>query len=196
MLFKDGIRIDLTLVSTDKVKTDFRLDSLTIVWMDKGNMFSNIANATDADYRIRKPTEKEFSDTCNEFWWVSPYVCKGLLRNEIIYARKMCETIVRPMFMKVIEWYIGTETDFTVSIGNGGKYLKKYLPEPLYKKILLTYADHQIENNWKSLFTMTEIFEQLSSTVADRLNFNRNIVEAQNVKTFLQQSYPDNGRKY
>jgi aminoglycoside 6-adenylyltransferase len=189
MLFKDGNRIDLTLVSLYKVRTDFRADSLTIIWLDKDKLFSNISEATNIDYYIQKPTEKEFLDTCNEFWWVSTYVCKGLLRNEIIYARKMCETFVRPMFMKVIEWYIGTETDFSVSIGNGGKYLKKYLPEPLYRKIVSTYADHQIENNWGSLFTMAEIFEQLSSIVAQRLKYKINEDEARNTKSFLQRSY-------
>jgi aminoglycoside 6-adenylyltransferase len=188
-LFKDGNRIDLSLVSLHKVRTGFRADSLTIVWLDKDKLFSNIGEATNIDYYIQKPTEKEFLDTCNEFWWVSTYVCKGLLRNEIIYARKMCDTVVRPMFMKVIEWYIGTENDFSVSIGNGGKYLKNYLDKSLYEKILSTYADHQIENNWISLFTMSEIFEQFSSIVAERLKYKIDEDEARNTKSFLQRSY-------
>ena len=37
----------------------------------------------------------------------------------------MQETVVRPMFMKMIEWYIGTETNFSVSFGKAGKFMKK-----------------------------------------------------------------------
>src|SRR5690606_7159612 len=126
-------------------------ESLTIIWLDKDKIFSNFPDSTDFDYLVKRPTEQEFIDTCNEFWWVSTYIIKGLLRDEITYAKEMGETIVRPMFMKIIEWYIGTETDFSVSIGAGGRHINNYLEASLYKKILLTYSDHEIENNWKSL---------------------------------------------
>ena len=83
----------------------------------------------------------------------------------------MLETVVRPMFMKMIEWYIGTETNFSVSFGKAGKFMKNYLPGSLYDKILSTYSDHQAENNWKSLFAMTELFGQLAQIVANKLKF-------------------------
>lgn len=44
-------------------------------------------------------------------------MAKGLLRNEIICSKEILETVVRPMFMKVIEWKIGIENDFNVSFG-------------------------------------------------------------------------------
>jgi aminoglycoside 6-adenylyltransferase len=79
MLFKDGNRIDLTLFPIENFKTDLAFDSLTIVWLDKDDLFPNVPQSTDRDYHIRKPTEKKFLETCNEFWWVSTYVAKGLL---------------------------------------------------------------------------------------------------------------------
>jgi aminoglycoside 6-adenylyltransferase len=79
MLFTDGNRIDLTLFPLENFKSDFKLDSLTLVWLDKDNLFSNIPNPTDNDYHIQKPSEKYFLDVCNEFWWVTTYVAKGLL---------------------------------------------------------------------------------------------------------------------
>lgn len=190
MLFKDRNRIDLTLVSKDKLKTDFRPDTLAIVWLDKDKIFSK-NTPTDTDYLIKRPIEQEFKDTCNEFWWVSTYVIKGLLRNEITYAKQMGETIVRPMFMKMIEWYIGTNTNFSVSFGTGGRHMSEYLEKSLYDRILFTYSDYKIENNWKSLITMTEIFGELAARVSDRLDFNHNSGEEQNVKLYVGQCYED-----
>jgi len=115
MLFKDGNRIDLTLFPKNKMESNFHRDSLTVVWLDKDNIFANIDKSSDADYLIKRPSEKEFLETCNEFWWTSTNVAKGLLRNEISFAKAMLETVVRPMYMKIIEWYIGTETNFSVS---------------------------------------------------------------------------------
>jgi aminoglycoside 6-adenylyltransferase len=152
-------------------------------------MFSNIDLPSDSDYLVKQPTEKEFLDTCNEFWWVCTYVAKGLARNEIIYSKEMLETVVRPMFMNVIAWHIGIETNFLVSVGKGGKFMKSYLPPDLYNRILQTYSDQTLENNWKALFQMTDLFGQLAQTVASALKFNYAMTEEKNVKNYLDQLY-------
>lgn len=191
MLFKDGNRIDLTLFPKNKIESNFHRDSLTFVWLDKDNIFSNINKSSDADYLVKRPSEKEFLETCNEFWWTTTNVAKGLLRNEITYAKEMQEIVVRPMFMKIIEWYIGAETNFLVSFGKAGKFMKAYLPGTLYEEILSTYSDHQPENNWKSFFTMAELFGQLAKIVANKLDFQYNNDEEKNVKYYLRQAYEE-----
>src|SRR6476660_3758866 len=158
MLFTDGNRIDLTLLSKKEINANCKADSLTIVWLDKDNMFPDIPLPSDLDYLVREPTEKEFLDTCNEFWWVCTYVAKGLVRNEIIYSKEMLETVVRPMFMILIGWHIGIETNFSVSVGKGGKFIKRLVPPGLYWQILQTYSDQALENNWKALLQMTALF--------------------------------------
>jgi aminoglycoside 6-adenylyltransferase len=189
MLFTDGNRIDLTLLPTNEIKANYKGDSLTIVWLDKDNMFSNIDLPIDSDYLVKEPTEKEFLDTCNEFWWVCTYVAKGLARNEIIYSKEMLETVVRPMFMNVIAWHIGIETNFLVSVGKGGKFMKSYLPPDLYNQILQTYSDHALGNNWKALFQMTDLFGQLAQKIANVLTFNYAMTEEKNVRNYLDQLY-------
>jgi aminoglycoside 6-adenylyltransferase len=191
MLFKDGNRIDLTLIPKNKVNSNFHSDSLTVVWLDKDNIFANIDKSSNADYLVKRPSEKEFLETCNEFWWTSTNVAKGLLRNEITYAKEMQETVVRPMFMDIIKWYVGAATNFSVSFGKAGKFMKAYLPGTLYEKILSTYSDHQAENNWKSLFVMTEVFGQLAKIVASKLNFQYNNDEEKNIKYYLRQAYKE-----
>jgi len=189
MLFEDGNRIDLTLLSKKEINMNYETDSLTMVWLDKDNLFPDIGLPNDSDYLVREPTEKEFLDTCNEFWWVCTYVAKGLVRNEIIYSKEILETVVRPMFMNVIAWNIGIETNFSVSVGKGGKFMKKFLAPDLYKKILKTYSDHTLENNWKSLFLMMHEFGQLARTVAVSLKFNYVMTEEKNVTAYVEQLY-------
>ena len=191
MLFKDGNRIDLTLLPKNDVEPTYKADSLTIVWLDKDNIFSTIGFPNDSDYLVKEPTEKEFLDTCNEFWWVSTYVAKGLVRNEIIYSKEMLETVVRPMFMILIGWHIGIETNFSVSVGKGGKFIKRFVPPGLYKQILQTYSDQALENNWKALFQMTALFGQLAQTVAKSLGFKYEESEEKNVKKYLQQLFEE-----
>jgi len=51
-------------------------------------------------------------------------VAKGLCRNDITYAKEMFEIPVRKMFMVMIEWSIGSQHDFTVSVGKAGRLMK------------------------------------------------------------------------
>jgi aminoglycoside 6-adenylyltransferase len=195
MLFTDGNRIDLTLLSKNELSVNDKPDSLTMVWLDKDNMFSNFHSPNDSDYLVKEPMEKEFLDTCNEFWWVCTYVAKGLARREITYSKEMLETVVRPMFMKIIAWCIGIETNFSVSVGKGGRFMPNFLRPGLYNKILQTYSDHRLENNWKALFLMTEIFGQLARTIATSLQFNYVVAEEKNVLAYLEKMHNEQKQK-
>ena len=42
MLFKDGNRIDLSIVSKHRFQMDYHFDSLTIVWLDKDTLLTSI----------------------------------------------------------------------------------------------------------------------------------------------------------
>jgi len=189
MIFEDGNRIDLTLHPAEKVTKNYWPDSLTICLLDKDKQFEGLPLPNDSDYFIKRPSRKEFNDTCNEFWWVSTYVAKGLLRNEITYAKHMVEAVVRPMLMKLIEWKIGTENEFSVSFGKAGRFMNKYVSKEYYTKVLQTYSDSDIENNWTALFNMMELFEQTSNDVSAKLNFQINTSEQQNTIQYLRKQY-------
>lgn len=191
MIFEDGNRIDLTIFPLEKVTSDFESDSLTVVWLDKDNLFSRIPPPDDTDYHIKTPSQKDFSDTCNEFWWVCTNVAKALARGEIILAKEVMETIVRPMFMKMIAWEIGWQNNFAVSFGKGGKSIRKYLDTESYNRILNTYAAAGIDENWESLFKMCHLFEQFSCQVAIALQFDHEKKEEQNTLLYLKKIYED-----
>lgn len=56
MLFTDGNRIDLTLYPINQAIPNYWPDSLTICWLDKDNLFTDLPVATDINYLITKPT--------------------------------------------------------------------------------------------------------------------------------------------
>ncbi|MCH5598660.1 aminoglycoside 6-adenylyltransferase [Niabella ginsengisoli] len=186
MIFEDENRIDLTLFLYEKFETHFEIDSLAIVWLDKDNLFKNISKPSDKDYHITEPNQQEFSEVCNEFWWTITNVAKGLKREEIIYAKDMMENVVRPMFWRLIEWNIGSENDFGISVGKSGKFAKNFITESLYKNILRTYSDSNIENNWNSLLLMVEIFNKKQKKLANKLNFQIDTIEAENSTKYIQ----------
>src|SRR5262245_8437875 len=132
MLFTDGNRIDLSLFPIAKLD-QLENDSLSQLLLDKDNLFRPFAPPSDSDYLPRPPTAQAFSDCCNEFWWVCPSVAKGLWREEIPYAKHIFDRFVRDQLMKMLTWYVGTNTHFSRSPGKFGKHLKQYLEPELWE---------------------------------------------------------------
>jgi aminoglycoside 6-adenylyltransferase len=171
MQFADGNRIDLSLFPVDKLDRREE-DSLTLTLLDKDGILPKFPPPNDTGYLPRPPTAKAFFDCTNEFWWVSPYVAKGLWRHEIIYAKHMLDLYVREQLMKMLNWYVGMKTDFMKSPGKMGKYLEKYLEPELWGLLLQTFSDADYEHTWQALVTMGDLFRQIAIPVAQHFGFD------------------------
>jgi aminoglycoside 6-adenylyltransferase len=184
MQFTDGNRIDLNIFPLAGISERAK-DSLSLLLLDKDGIIGPLATASEHDYLPEPPTAKSFSDCCNEFWWCSPYVAKGLWRGEITYARHMQE-VVREELMKMIVWYIGVKTGFEVNPGKMGKYFQKYLEPELWEMLQKTYADAGYENTWEAVFMMCNLFRIAAVHVADHFGYSYPHSDDGNVSAHLQ----------
>ncbi len=185
MLFADGNRMDLTLYPLEKLD-QYRPESLSVLLMDKDGMFGKLPPANDSDYLIKSPTKREFSSCCNEFWWVSTYVAKGLARRQLPYANFMFEHPVRDMSTLMLKWFVGVDTNFSANVGAGEKYFEQYLPPNIWATYLMTFLDSEYENRWKALFTTCELFRDMALVVARALGYTYPILDDQRVSGYLR----------
>jgi aminoglycoside 6-adenylyltransferase len=170
MQFTDGNRIDLSLCPVDKI-TLLEGDSLTLTLLDKDGILPKFPPPDDSSNFPTPPTTRQFFDCTNEFWWVLPYVAKGLWRREIVYAKHMLDRYVREQLDKMLVWYVGIRTDFRKSPGKMGKYLEKYLEQDLWQLLLRTYSDADYEHTWQALFSSGQLFRKIAIPVAQHFGF-------------------------
>lgn len=189
VLFADGNRIDFSIQSVAYTLKTYLEDSQTVPLLDKDGLLTPLPVPSDAAYRVKPPTVENFRDCCNEFWWVATYVAKGLWRREILYAMDHMNLHVRPMLLKMLDWYVGGLTDFSVSTGKCGKYLPRYLPNELWEGLLRTYAPAQEEALWEALLAMTDLFDHTAVLVAQSCGFTVDEREARNVAAYLRRVY-------
>lgn len=185
MLFKDGNRIDLSIDIKDEALKKYNNDGLTIPLLDKDNFFPQIPSPNDKEYWVKKPTSLQYSSCCNEFWWCLNNVAKSIARDELPYAMWMYNLVVRDMLVKMIEWHIGTTTDFSLSTGKMGKFFKKYLPNEYYEMYAKTYSDANYDNMWEAIFKACELFRTLAVIVGEYLGYSYNKSEDINMIEYL-----------
>jgi aminoglycoside 6-adenylyltransferase len=170
MQFADGNRIDLTIYPLARLGAMQR-DSLSVLLLDKDGIVAPFDPPSERDYLPKPPTAKAYDDCCNEFWWVSAYVAKGLWRGEIIYAKHMHDEIVRAQLMTMLTWYFGVKTGFMQSPGKLGRNFPQVLEPALWKMLLATYADADCEHTWDALFTTCALFRTVALAVAEHYGF-------------------------
>lgn len=185
MQFADGNRIDLGIVPVDLYLAEPK-DSLSILLLDKDGVIEPFPPPAERDYLPHPPTAKAFGDCCNEFWWVSVYVAKGLWRQEILYAKNMFDCVVREELMKMLTWHIGYKTDFQINPGKLGKYFQKYLEPELWHMLLKTYADASYENTWNALFTTCDLFRNAAVPLAEHYSYEYPMDDDRRVSAHLR----------
>jgi len=181
----DGNRIDLSIFPLKQIAAR-TADSLSAVLLDKDGIIPKLPPPSDRDYLAQMPTAKLFDDCCNEFWWVSTYVGKGLWRDELTYTKYMLDSVVREQLMKMLNWYFGIQTDFQKSPGKMGKYIKQSIDPQIWTQLEKTYADSHSEHIWESIFAMGDLFRQLGEFVANHFGFHYPSRDDKNVTTYLR----------
>ena len=118
MQFADGTRIDLIVQSVNYALQHIRDDKLCKILLDKANILPEIEAATDCQYWVKKPTKEQYLAVCNEFWWCTNNIAKGLWREELPYVQDMTNYNVRTQLITMLNWKVGILTDWSVSTGN------------------------------------------------------------------------------
>ena len=185
MQFRDGVRIDLTLLAPSLVKSHYTADKIVRPLLDKDGILPPSAPATDRDYWVKPPTAAGYHGCCNEFWWVSTYVAKGLWRGELLYAIDQLNLGVRPMLLRMLCWWVGQRTGFKASMGKCCKYLPANLPSAWQKLLAGTYPPLDEEAIWQALFNAAELFSQAAAAVAAAQGFSYDNCQQQGALDYL-----------
>ena len=184
MQFADGNRIDLTLFPAARA-AHLAQDSQTMVLLDKDGILPTFPPPSDLDYLPRPPSAKDFADCCNEFWWVSPYVAKGLWRRQVTYAKAMAEAI-REQLMKMLSWHVGVKTEFRRGPGKFGKHLEACLEPELWVRLLRTYSDADYDHTWEALLEMGDLFRTVAVQVGGHFGYEYPSADDRRVSAHLR----------
>jgi len=169
MLFEDGNRIDLTLCPKVHIKEWVESEADFTVLEDTKGLFAPYSSNPQR-YWTSPATEKDFKKACNEFWWVSAYVVKGICRNQVIYATDHLYGICQQELLKVLAWQVASDRE-AVDIGKNYKYLYNYLPAEKEKEFLNLLDFSSLDKITQTLLTTMQLFHQEAQSLAQKMDF-------------------------
>lgn len=186
MLFADGNRIDLHIQTLEGLEKEEFFHEPAVILLDKDGILNASQKQPGNIYIVQRPSIGEYVSCCNDFWWCLQNVAKGIWRDELPYAKKMYEIIVRGQLDKMISWWIGSQHNFNVSVGKMGKYMKRYLADTDWELYEKTYSDAQPVHFWDAIECMCELFSKMAVELADELGFTYQLADEENMKKYLR----------
>ena len=169
MLFEDGNRIDLTLCPIEHMQEWVDSEAGFIVLEDEKGLFEAYL-PNPKRYWIAPPSKEEFTASCNEFWWVSAYVIKGIYRKQHIYATDHLYGICQQELLKILAWQVASDRG-TVDIGKNYKYLFDYLLSEKEKEFSALLDFSSLDKITQSLFATMQLFHQEAQYLAQKMGF-------------------------
>ena len=185
MLFEDGNRIDLTLCPKDHIQEWVESEADFTVLEDTKGLFVPYFPSPQR-YWTSPATETNFVKSCNEFWWVSSYVVKGICRNQLIYATDHLYGICQQELLKILAWQVASDRG-KVDIGKNYKYLFQYLPAEKEKEFtaLLDFFDQK--SLTKSLFATMNFFHKEAQAFSLKSGFHYDKVTAEKMIEYAKE---------
>ena len=169
MLFEDGNRIDLTLCPKEHINEWVASEADYTVLVDEKGLFESYSPSPQR-FWTSPASETDFEKTCNEFWWVSAYVVKGICRKQIIYATDHLYSICQQELLKVLAWQVASDRG-AVDIGKNYKYLFNYLPIEKEKEFSALLDFSSLDKITQTLFATMQLFHQEAQSLAQKMGF-------------------------
>lgn len=170
MLFEDGNRIDLTLCPKDHIQEWVESEADFTVLEDPKGLF--VPHSPSPERFWTSPaSETDFEKTCNEFWWVSAYVVKGICRKQVIYATDHLYGICQQELLKLLAWQVASDKG-KIDIGKNYKYLFQCLPTEKEKEFSALLDFSSIEKITQYLLTTMSLFHREAQDLAKKMGFD------------------------
>ena len=170
MLFEDGNRIDLTLCPKEHIKEWVDSEAGFTVLEDPEHLFEPYSQNLER-YWMSPASETDFKNSCNEFWWVSTYVVKGICRSQVIYTTDHLYGICQQELLKILAWLVASDRG-AVDIGKNYKYLFHYLPAEKEKQFSNLLDFSSLDKITQSLFATMQLFHQEAQSLAQKMGFD------------------------
>ena len=169
MLFEDGNRIDLTLCPKEDINEWVDSEAGFTVLVDDKGLFESYSSSPGR-FWIHPASETDFEKSCNEFWWVSAYVVKGICRKQVIYATDHLYGICQQELLKILAWQVASDRG-TVEIGKNYKYLFNYFLSEKEKEFFALLDFSSLDKITQSLLATMQIFHQEAQSLAQKMGF-------------------------
>ena len=182
MVFDDGITIAINVMGRDDFLSRYNGEQKSEnVWigdtylkiLDKDGLLPEIERLDEKQtWFCQKPSEEEFSEICNEFWWVLKTYAEYTLRKELPSAMFYLNMAVRDLLNTMIRWDLFLQAGHPVNMGILDSNMEKLLGEEKFSIYKKTYPAADYESRWYALDSVVKLWSMIAEDVSRHCGYS------------------------
>jgi aminoglycoside 6-adenylyltransferase len=179
VLYEDGTKVDHQVWCVARFEIEKQCPALPDildvgyrVLLDKNGVTAGLKPPTYTAHIPRRPTEREYLDLVEEFWWETTYVARNLRRGQLFPWKYSFDAVIKfDILRRMLEWHVEIHNDWSIKPGAVGRGLKDLVQSEIWAEVEATFVGPDVRDNWEALFRAGRLFRRLALDVGASLGY-------------------------
>jgi aminoglycoside 6-adenylyltransferase len=176
VLFEGALDVDFTVISPDTFRhLSQRPENIDIIrrgvriLVDKDRLMARMTLPVGMSKPYQPPTEAEFLNVVNDFWYHAVWTAKKLGRGELWTAKASCDNYMKWLLLRMIEWHAHATLPQTRDVWFNGRFLEQWAAGYIIQGMKDTFAHYNHADIARALLATMALFRRVARETADQL---------------------------
>jgi len=181
VLFEGGLDVDLAIYPASLLdqmsKTGVSADAAATirrgvrVLLDKDRLLEPLQASLPEPQPYRPPSQVEFLELVNDFWYHTVWTAKKLRRGELWTAKSCNDNYMKWRLLQLVEWHARATKGWDYDTWHSGRFLEKWADPRIVKQLGATFAHYEESDVWRALWAGMDLFRWVAIETASRLGY-------------------------
>lgn len=181
VLFNGGLDVDFSVIPCAKVEQMiqhgvpsevaevFRRGKRVL--LDRDGLAARLNRLSMQPAPSRPPTQSEFLESINDFWYHAVWTAKKLRRGELWTARSCCDGYMKRLLLKAVECHAQVLNGSDYDTWHNGRFLEQWADPRVLEGLRGAFAHYDQEDIGRALIATMDLFRWLAKEIAQYLGY-------------------------
>jgi aminoglycoside 6-adenylyltransferase len=141
------------------------------VLVDKDGLAAKLPLVLAEAQPYRPPTQREFLNAVNDFWYHTVWGTKKLRRGELWVGKSTCDNYLKWLLLRMMEWHARATKGPDYDTWQLGRFLEEWADPRALAGLRDAFAHYDEEDVRRALPATMDLFRWLAIETADRLGY-------------------------
>jgi aminoglycoside 6-adenylyltransferase len=118
------------------------------------------------------PTEQEYVNTVNQFWFEAVWTAKHIRRGELWRAKSVAlDGAMKSLLLRMTEWHARAGRNTNRRVWEDGRFLEEWADPRVLRDLSSSFAHYDANDMARTLLAMMKLFRWLAIETGERLGF-------------------------